>query len=61
MADYKKMYAVLCGAIDDVIEPLRQIPLARPVLNKLQSALLEAEEIYIKTDSDIAPFQDDKK
>ena len=29
MADYQKMYAVLCGAIDDVLDGLRTIPLAR--------------------------------
>ena len=30
MADYQKMYALLCGAVDDVIDPLEQIPLAIP-------------------------------
>ena len=29
MIDYKKMYAILCGAVDEVIEPLEQIPMAR--------------------------------
>lgn len=49
MADYKKMYAVLCGAVDTVIEPLEQIPLALPTANILHRALLDAEEIYIET------------
>ena len=49
MPDYKKMYAVLCGAIDDVIDPLEKIPLARDCVEKLKAALLEAEEIYIET------------
>ena len=49
MSDYKKMYAVLCGAIDDVIDPLEKIPLARDCVKKLKAALLEAEEIYIET------------
>ena len=49
MADYRKMYYVLCKAIDDVIDPLEDIPLARPYAQKLQKALLEAEEIYITT------------
>ena len=52
MNDYKKMYAVLCGAIDDVIEPLRAIPAAYPQMCKLQTALLEAEEIFINTDTE---------
>ena len=28
MPDYKRMYALLCGAIDKVIDPLEQIPAA---------------------------------
>ena len=55
MADYRKMYYVLCKAIDDVIDPLDQIPLARPYAQKLQNALLEAEEIYITT----APYAEE--
>ena len=46
------MYAVLCGAIDDVIEPLRAIPEAYPQMCGLQAALLEAEEIFISTDTE---------
>ena len=49
MADYRKMYYVLCKAIDDVIDPLEHIPLAAPYAQQLQRALLEAEEIYIAT------------
>ena len=29
MEDYRKMYYVLCKAIDDVIDPLEHIPLMR--------------------------------
>lgn len=47
MADYQKMYAILCKAIDDVIDPLEQIPEARGIAKSLHTALLEAEEIYI--------------
>ncbi len=47
MADYRKMYYVLCKAIDDVIDPLERIPLAVPYAQRLKSSLLEAEEIYI--------------
>ena len=49
MPDYKKMYAVLCGAIDDAIEPLEKIPEAAQTAKLLQAALFEAEEIYIDT------------
>ena len=30
MADYQKLYALLCGVIDDVIDPLERILLALP-------------------------------
>ena len=40
MADYRKMYYVLCKAIDDVIDPLDRIPLAKPYAEQLQKALL---------------------
>ena len=49
MADYRKMYHVLCRAIDDVIDPLERIPFTTPYTKQLKKALLEAEEIYITT------------
>ena len=49
MADYQKLYALLCGAIDDVIDPLERIPLAVPYAKKLRHALAQAEEHYIDT------------
>lgn len=48
--NYKKMYAILCGAVDDVIDDLNQIPLARPAARKLQKAMLDAEEVCITSD-----------
>lgn len=49
MADYQKMYAVLCMAIDGVLDDLESIPLARPYAQRLYSALLTAEDIYVDT------------
>ncbi len=49
MANYKKMYAVLCGAVDDAIGELNQFPFAYGTIQKLQDALYCAEEIYIDT------------
>lgn len=49
MANYRKMYAVLCAAVDEVIDPLEKIPLAAPQARKLRKAMREAEDIYIKT------------
>ena len=55
MADYRKMYHVLCKAVDDVIDPLERIPLAVPYVQQLKKALSEAEEIYINT----APYTEE--
>ena len=49
MADYQKLYALLCGAIDNVIDPLERIPLALLYAKKLRHALEQAEELYIDT------------
>lgn len=49
MADYKKMYAILCGTIDDVIDNLEEIPLALPSARILREVLERTEEIYIET------------
>ena len=53
MPDYKKMYAILCGAIDDVIDPLEKIPLAVPYAGQLRRALLKTEEVYIESGEDV--------
>lgn len=49
VTDYKKMYAVLCGTVDDAIDELETIPLALPAATSLRNALLQTEEIYIDT------------
>ena len=46
MEDYAKMYAVLCGAIDDVIDGLEALPGAAEYAQHLKAALLQTEEIY---------------
>ena len=58
MADYQKMYTILCGVIDDAIAPLGKIPEARPFVRILQSALLEAEQLYIDTTPYLEPAKD---
>ena len=50
LADYQKMYYVLCRAVDAAIDPLKQIPAAAAQAAALREALLEAEEIYLLTD-----------
>lgn len=49
MPDYQRMYAPLCKAIDEVIDPLSEIPAATKYAQALQTALQDAEEIYIDT------------
>ena len=55
MADYQKMYAVLCSAVDEVIDPLEHIPLALASARVLRAALEKAEEIYIRTAEEEEP------
>ena len=49
MPDYERMYALLCGAVDNAIDALEKVPAAEHISRSLQAALLEAEEIYIQT------------
>ena len=57
MPDYERMYALLCGAVDEAIDSLEKIPAAEHISQSLQAALLEAEEIYIET----APYLDESE
>ncbi len=52
MQNFEKMYAILCGTVDDVIEPLERIPRARPFAHALTAALQEAEELYLSAADD---------
>ena len=49
MTDYRRMYLVLCAATDEAIFQLQEIPLALPAVQRLKSALLKAEDIYLRT------------
>lgn len=49
MADYQKVYVILCAAASDAADELADIPLAMGCRDKLQKALLAAEDIYIET------------
>lgn len=52
MQNFEKMYAILCGTIDDVIEPLEYIPRVRPFAHALAATLLEAEALYLSAADD---------
>ena len=49
MADYQKMFVILCVAACVVADELVDIPLAMRCRDKLQKALLAAEDIYMET------------
>lgn len=49
MEEYRKMYSILCAAVDSVIEPLERVAEAAPWTAVLRKALLDAEEIYIES------------
>lgn len=49
MADYEKMNAILCGAVDDAISALEPYPWARTTMQALQNAMMRAESVYIET------------
>lgn len=58
MTDYAKLYARLCGAIDEVLDELGTIPEARHAREKLQVAILDAEAQYLNAAEDKMPAND---
>ena len=48
MPEYAKLYAKLVAAASDAIDLLQEIPGAEPAIHRLQNALYEAEEQYIR-------------
>lgn len=53
MANYQKMYTILCSTVDDVINELSAIPSAHHASEHLIKALEQTEEIYIETSPDM--------
>ncbi len=58
MTDYAKLYARLCGAIDEVLDELGTIPEARHARERLQAAILDAEAQYLNAAEDKMPAND---
>ncbi|MDL2215789.1 hypothetical protein LJB77_01820 [Ruminococcaceae bacterium OttesenSCG-928-N02] len=61
MIDYKKMYALVCGAASDSLDILRQGSDEQSILSVqflLQQALMKAENVYIKTSSGNYPAEE---
>jgi hypothetical protein len=48
--NWKKMYAILCGAISDAIDVLPETAEVQPARRFLQSALDQAEELYLQAE-----------
>ncbi len=49
MTDYQKMYAILCGAASDALDLLADTKENERARDVLQCALLQAEEMYIRS------------
>lgn len=49
MADYQKMYYILCDSASKALETLPEMEENRVGRELLQKALYEAEELYIET------------
>ena len=58
MTDYAKLYARLCGAIDEVLDELGTIPEAQHAREKLQASILDAETQYLDASEDKMPAND---
>ena len=58
MTDYAKLYARLCGAIDEVLDELGTIPEARLARERLQAAILDPEAQYLDTAEEKKPAGD---
>ncbi len=43
METYQKMYAILCAAVDEVIDPLEKIPAAVPWAARLRASLRSSQ------------------
>lgn len=52
MADYKKMYCILCSAASEALDRLPDIMENMIGRKLLQDALLEAEEVYVGEQED---------
>ena len=58
MTNYAKLYARLCGAIDEVLDELGTIPEAQHAREKLQAAILDVEAQYLDTAEEKMPAGD---
>ena len=52
MANYRKMYVVLCSAVDQAISDLQQYPFAYRSVQLLHQAMQQAEDIYIDSSTE---------
>lgn len=52
MANYQKMYYIVCRGASDALDVLPDTPENQPARQLLQTALLEAEEIYISAEEE---------
>lgn len=55
MVDYQKMYYILCHAASDALDKLPETKDTQEAQQILQTALLEAEELYIMSEESDNP------
>ncbi len=49
MADYRKMYSILCAGVSALLDDMPPVGDFEPFYHRLEALLHEAEEIYIET------------
>lgn len=52
VADYQRMYAILCAAASEALDALPEAPETAEAVRILLSALERAEELYQQTEAD---------
>ncbi len=46
--NYQKMYAILCCAMSDAIDELKDIPETEMITGRMETALHQAEALYVE-------------
>lgn len=53
MVDYRKMYSIVCTAASEALDELPDIAVNAKGRQRLQDALLTAEELYLRAEEDV--------
>ena len=62
MADNQKVYAILCGAVDDALTELARTPSCTHITTRLMAALSRAGTLYLDAeDAKLVLLESDKQ